>query len=103
MDLSGHRRFQPPSALAEAVNPVPDTCNRVGKALLATAYTALVSARAETVDVHLKGGKVIEDVIGVRMFAALAEVSIRRGEWTHAFAAADVVMVRQIPRGGRRS
>lgn len=75
---------------------------KVGESLLATAWVALASARAEAVDIHLRSGAMVTNAIAVRINGAIGEASTRRGHWTHAFAIADVVMVRQIPRGGRR-
>ena len=96
MDLGGHERFgigQP--ALRETAG------FRTGTALLAAAWSALASARVESVTIHLRSGPVIEGVLQLRMDGAIAEASTRAGQFSHAFAVEDVVMIRHIPRGGR--
>ena len=97
MDLGGHERFGGRSA------PIRDSAaQRVGTALLATAWSALASARVESVSIHLRSGPVIEGVLQLRIDGAVAEVSTRQGTYSHAFAVEDVVMIRHVPRGGGR-
>lgn len=96
MDLGGHERFgggHP--ALRETA------ASRTGTALLATAWSALASARGDSVTIHLRSGPVIEGVLQLRMDGAIAEASTRLGQYSHAFAVEDVVMIRHVPRGGR--
>lgn len=97
MDLGGHDRFGAASASLRGT-----AAQRTGTALLATAWSALASSRVESVTIHLKSGPVIEGVLQLRMDGAIAEASTRPGQYSHAFAVEDVVMVRHTPRGGRR-
>lgn len=98
MDLAGHDRFKSSGRRADP----PDACLRIGEALLGAAWAALASARVESVDIHLRSGSDIRGVIAVRIDGAIAEASVRAGQWTHAFGVEDVVLVRHTPRGGRR-
>ncbi len=111
MDLSGHPRFLRPTeeAMDGPARPTwtgEDRRRReiacIGQALLASAWQALAASEAEAVDIHLKGGSVIAGAFALRLHGAVAEASTRRGLWTHAFAADEVVLVQHIPRGGRR-
>ncbi len=89
MDLSGHDHF---------VRAGP-----LGQTMLAAGWAALASARAESLDIHLRGGQVIQAALAVRVDGRIAEASVQRGQWTHVFCIDDVTMVRIVPRGGRRS
>lgn len=97
MDLGGHDRFG-----AKAASFRDTAAVRNGTALLATAWSALASSRVESVNIHLRSGPVIEGVLQLRMDGAIAEASTRPGHFSHAFAVEDVVMIRHIPRGGKR-
>lgn len=110
MDLSGHPRFL--RAATEVAGPGQDAwtgedrrrrdAHCIGQALLAAAWAALSAGDVEAVDIHLKSGAVVAAVIALRLHGAIAEASTRRGLWTHAFAADEVVLVQHVPRGGRR-
>lgn len=90
--MSGHSSFRRAAATAEHV--------RIGESLLARGWAALESARAEAVDIHLRSGPVLRRVLELRIDGAVAEAATRPGLWTHAFAVEEVILVRQIPRGG---
>jgi hypothetical protein len=95
MDLSGHGAFRTAGHNRES-------SDRPGARLLAAAWVALSSGRAESVSIHLRTGPMIDGVLGLRVDGALAEAATRPGVWTHAFAVEDVVLVRQVVRGGSR-
>ncbi len=94
MDLAGHNRFRDGAERAEVRGAV-------GRALLARAWAALESARAESVDIQLRSGALLRGVIALRVEGQVADASTRRGEWTHAFALDDIALVRSNPRGGQ--
>jgi hypothetical protein len=96
MDLGGHDSFRTGGSLP-AREQAPA---QVGLSLLATAWAALGSGRTESVSLLLRSGGLIEGVLAIRMEGAIAEAATRPGHFTHAFAVDEVVMVRQIPRGG---
>jgi len=111
MDLSGHSRFLRPSV--DSVDAEPRLIwsgeNRrqqeivcIGQALLASACQALAASEVEAVDIHLKSGATILGAFALRLHGVVAEASTRRGCWTHAFAAEEVILVQHIHRGGRR-
>jgi hypothetical protein len=62
---------------------------------------ALASTRTEAVDIHLRTGHLIEHALAVRVNGRLGEAACRAGQWTHAFAVEDVVLIRCVPRGAR--
>lgn len=101
MDLSGHEHFirEPRPSAAEARSAQ----TRLGEALLSSGWAALQSARAEAIDIHLRAGNSIAGVVALRVDGAMVEASTRRGQWTHFFAVADVVLVQLVPRGGKRA
>lgn len=74
----------------------------MGEGLLAAAWAALASTRAEAVDIHLKTGIVIAGVRAVRLTGRLAEAATSPDCWTHVFNVDAVVLVEVVPRGGRR-
>ena len=84
-----------------AETPAADRC-RTGESLLAAAWAGLASARYEAVDIHLRTGQVITNVLNVRIDGVLGEAACRRDEWTCIFAVEDVVMIRRIARGRRQ-
>ncbi|MGQ5701709.1 hypothetical protein ACUJ46_06640 [Sandaracinobacteroides sp. A072] len=94
MDLSGHDRFRP-SAGQDA------RAQATGESLLAIGWTALASGRAESLDIHLGSGLQVTGALAIRIGGGIAEAATRAGEFTHAFAVDDVVMVRQNRRGAR--
>jgi len=111
MDMSGHSRFLRPSvdSVEAASKPVWAGENRrqqevicIGQALLASAWRALAASEVEAVDIHLKSGATIRGAFALRLHGVVAEASTRRGCWTHAFAAEEVILVQHIQRGGRR-
>lgn len=111
MDLSRHPRFLQPSdeLVSTAAKPVWTGENRrrrdivcLGQALLASAWQALAASEIEAVDIHLKSGATISGAFALRLHGEIAEASTRRGFWTHAFAADEVILVQHVPRGGRR-
>jgi hypothetical protein len=95
MDLSGHGAFL-------AATSDRDLTNRPGARLLTAAWVALASRRAESVTIHLRHGLQVDGVLGLRVDGALAEAATRPGQWTHVFLVEDVVLVRQVSRGGDR-
>lgn len=95
MDLSGQQRFRE----AEAAREGRSNPGSLGRALLAHAWAALASARAESADIHLRSGTLLRGVLALRIDGQLAEAGTRRGEWTHAFPLEEVVMVAVNPRG----
>lgn len=103
MDLGGHQRFREGMGHADArvceTRPAEGRGN-IGRALLARAWAALESGRAESVDIHLASGPLLRGVIALRVEGQVADASTRRGEWTHAFGLEDVALVRSNPRGG---
>lgn len=70
--------------------------------LIATAWAALATARAETVDIHLRSGTTVHGVMALRVDGPIGEASTRAGQWTHVFALEEVMLVQHVPRGGRR-
>jgi hypothetical protein len=101
MDLGRHEQFsreQPYRARAAADAPMS-----AGQALLAAAWAALATARAETVDIHLRGGAVVTGCTAIRVDGRLGEAATRRDVWTHLFPVEEVALVRLNPRGGRRT
>lgn len=94
MDLAGHQRFREGADRSDG-----RAQGATGRALLARAWAALESVRAESVDVHLRSGAVVRGILALRVEGQVAEASTRRGEWTHAFALDDVALVRTNPRG----
>lgn len=101
MDLAGHDRFSRSSASQADLA-------QMGESLLAAGWAALASARAESIDIHLRHGPVITGVLAVRIDARLAEAATTctvSGQlvWTHMFAVEDARMVQFTPRGGRRT
>lgn len=99
MDLAGHHRF---STGSDGQGHACADRRQTGELLIATAWAALASARAETVDIHLRSGSVVHAVLAVRVDGPLGEASTRAGLWTHVFALEDVLLVHHVPRGGRR-
>ncbi|PZU48545.1 MAG: hypothetical protein DI568_07070 [Sphingomonas sp.] len=93
MDLSGHSVFRQ-GATSQSAGA------RIGLSLLATGWSALASGRVETISVQLRSGTLIDGVLAIRMDGLIAEASTRAGHYTHAFAVDEVVMVKQVPRGG---
>jgi len=100
MDLAGHHRF---TTDAQGEGGAAADRQRTGALLLASAWAALATARAETVDLHLRTGLVIKAALAVRVDGPLGEASTRAGQWTHMFALEDVMLVHHVPRGGRRT
>ena len=96
MDLGGHGAFR----MGSSPSVRQDAPTRIGLSLLATAWAALGSGRTESVSLLLRSGGLIEGVLAIRMDGAIVEAATRPGHFTHAFAVDEVVMVRQIPRGG---
>lgn len=74
----------------------------MGEALLATAWAALASARAEQVEIHLSTGAVIPAVRALRLTGRIAEAGPAPDIWSHAFDVEAILLVEIIPRGGRR-
>ncbi len=95
MDLSGHQGFAHAREQAGADDPKTN-----GRALLALAWAALSSARAESVDISLRHGAILRGVRDVRVRGALAEARTSTLLFDHGFLVADVIHVRLIPRGG---
>jgi hypothetical protein len=96
MDMGGHQRFK--VGTAAVVRESAGT--RAGMALLTAAWSALASSRVESVSIHLRSGPVIEGVLRLRMDGPIAEAATRSGHYSHAFAVADVAMIRNVARGG---
>lgn len=98
MDLGGHNRFRESVDRPDARGG-ENRCG-IGRALLARAWAALESGRAESVDIQLASGALLRGVIALRVEGQVADASVRRGEWTHAFGLEDVALVLSNPRGG---
>lgn len=93
MDLGSHRQFN----TARASDPMG-----AGWQLVSLAWQALQERRAESVDIELRGGTLIEGLRDIRIDGAIAEGSLRRGIWDHGFALSEVIRVRFVPHGGKR-
>ena len=112
MDLSGHQRFR--DAFAAALEPSvpvlpprmaavrPSVPDSVGPALLLAAWSALQSARIEAVDLHLRSGLVIAQVVRLRLSGPIAQASTRLTGWTHLFPVEELALIRLVARGGHR-
>lgn len=100
MDLSGHGAFRNDGKSRDAAGR--DAAGRAGARLLTAAWVALSSGRMESVTLHLRSGPLVEGVLQLRVEGAIAEAATKPGEWTHLFAVEDVVLVQQVPRGGKR-
>lgn len=98
MDLAGHQRFR--DSVEKPDGRGSDGRGAIGRALLARAWGLLESGRAESVDIQLRSGALVRGALALRVDGQVADASIRRGEWTHAFALDDVALVRGNPRGG---
>jgi hypothetical protein len=102
MDLGRHEQFRRETAGRHRSAPdLPPAA--AGEMLLAGAWAALATARAETVDVHLRSGPVIAGCTAIRVDGRMGEAATRKDLWTHLFPVEEVVLVRLNPRGGRRS
>lgn len=75
---------------------------KLGHALLEIGWASLAGAGAEALDIHLRNGVVIHRAIDLRVDSEIAQASTIRGKWTHSFALDQVVLIEEIPRGGRR-
>lgn len=101
MDLSGHHRLKPGAVRPDRGSQQlgPHTLETSGRALLVAGWTALASAGTETLEVYLRSGHRIAQILDLRVEGDIGHASTRRGHWTHAFPVSDVTMVRMIPRG----
>lgn len=70
-----------------------------GRALLLTGWERLLRGTIECVDVHLRNGWIIPDIIELRLRGTTAEASTLYGAWNHAFALDEVALVRCIDFG----
>ncbi len=70
-----------------------------GRALLITGWERLLRGTIECVDVHMRNGWIIPDIIELRLRGPVAEASTVYGAWNHAFALDEVSMVRCIDFG----
>lgn len=70
-----------------------------GRALLLTGWERLLRGTIECVDVHLRNGWIIPDIIELRLRGTTAEASTVYGAWNHAFALDEVALVRCIDFG----
>lgn len=70
-----------------------------GRALLMTGWERLLRGTIECVDVHMRNGWIIPDIIELRLRGPVAEASTVYGAWNHAFALDEVGMVRCVDFG----
>ena len=70
-----------------------------GRALLMTGWERLLCGTIECIDVHMRNGWIIPDIIELRVRGAIAEASTVYGAWNHAFALDEVGMVRCVDFG----
>lgn len=70
-----------------------------GRALLMTGWERLLRGTIECVDVHMRSGWIIPDIIELRLRGPVAEASTVYGAWNHAFALDEVGMVRCVDFG----
>ena len=70
-----------------------------GRALLLTGWERLLRGTIECVDVHLRNGWIVPDIIELRVEGPIAEASTVFGSWNHAFALDEVAMVRCVDFG----
>ncbi len=70
-----------------------------GRALLMTGWERLLRGTIECVDVHLRNGWIVPDIIELRLRGPIAEASTVFGAWNHAFALDEVGLVRCVDFG----
>ncbi|MGI4876408.1 MAG: hypothetical protein ACRYG4_02855 [Janthinobacterium lividum] len=75
----------------------PETAT--GRSLVLTGWERLLRGAVECIDVHLRNGWIIPDIIEVRVRGPMAEASTLFGSWNHAFALDEVALVRCIDFG----
>ncbi len=68
----------------------------IGRILLMSMWERLADGEIECVDICLRSGAAILDIIALRLRGPVAEASTNRDTWTHAFALDDVAMVRGV-------
>jgi len=85
--------------LDEVVRPADAPEMAAGRALLMTGWERLLRGTIECVDVHMRNGWIIPDIIELRVRAPMAEASTVYGAWNHAFALDEVGMVRWVDFG----
>lgn len=89
--------LRPYLAGRESSNDTADMAT--GRALLLTGWERLLRGTVECVDVHLRNGWIIPDIIELRLDGPIAEASTVSGSWNHAFALDEVAMVRCVDFG----
>ena len=85
--------------LDEVVRPADTPEMAAGRALLMTGWERLLRGTIECVDVHMRSGWIIPDIIELRVRGPMAEASTVYGAWNHAFALDEVGMVRCVDFG----
>lgn len=70
-----------------------------GRALLLSGWERLLRGSVECVDVHLRNGWIIPDIIELRLRDQIAEASSVYGAWNHAFALDEIALVRCVDFG----
>lgn len=80
-----------------ADSDTPETI--AGRALLLTGWERLLRGTVECVDVHLRNGWIIPDIIEIRLRGPMAEASTVYGSWNNAFALDEVALVRCVDFG----
>lgn len=85
------------------VDALPETPGAAtGRALLSTVWQRLCNGEIECIDVHLRSGPVVTDLIALRVYGPIAEGAQGHGDWSHAFALDDVAVVRGVRFGRLR-
>lgn len=70
-----------------------------GRALLLTGWERLLRGTVECVDVHMRNGWIVPDIIELRLRGPIAEASTVYGAWNHAFALDEIALVRCVDFG----
>jgi len=85
--------------LSEAPQPGDTPEMSAGRAMLMTGWERLLRGTIECVDVHMRNGWIIPDIIELRLRGPMAEASTLYGSWNHAFALDEVAMIRCVDFG----
>jgi len=93
-------RFPALRPYCDDAQPITDTPEMAaGRALLMTGWERLLRGTIECVDVHMRNGWIIPDIIELRVRGPMAEASTVYGAWNHAFVLDEVAMVRCVDFG----
>ena len=71
----------------------------VGRALLMTGWERLLDGTIECIDVHLRSGRAIPDIIALQIRGPIADAATMFGAWNYAFAIDEVSIVRCVDFG----